>query len=76
MTEFTQQKYEEVNNYLKERLAESRKVRAARGKEAQMAAQAAKAASGAKSWRQMSGLPLLVHEMGHVGNRPFTIGFG
>ena len=70
-----QAKYQEINNYFKERMAESKKNRAGRGKDARIAAHAAKAASGVKTWRQMSGLPLLVHEMKHAGNRPFTIGF-
>jgi hypothetical protein len=72
----SQAKYAEINNYFKERMAESKSIRAARGKDARIAAQAAKAASGVKTWRQMKGLPLLVHEMKHVGNRPFTVGFG
>ena len=68
-------KYEEVTNYFKERMAQSKKIAAARGKEARIAAHAAKAASGATSWRQLKGLSLMAHEASHVGNRPFMFGF-
>eukprot|EP00551_Chaetoceros_affinis_P008249 CAMPEP_0203667922 /NCGR_PEP_ID=MMETSP0090-20130426/4652_1 /ASSEMBLY_ACC=CAM_ASM_001088 /TAXON_ID=426623 /ORGANISM="Chaetoceros affinis, Strain CCMP159" /LENGTH=112 /DNA_ID=CAMNT_0050532213 /DNA_START=36 /DNA_END=374 /DNA_ORIENTATION=+ len=68
-------KYEEVTNYFKERMAQSKKIAATRGKEARIQAHAAKMASGTKTWRQMKGLPLMAHEMGHIGNRPFMIGF-
>ena len=68
-------KYEEVTNYFKERMAESKKIAATRGKEARIQAHAAKVASGVKTWRQMSGLTLMAHEATHVGNRPFMFGF-
>lgn len=68
-------KYEEVTNYFKERMAQSRAVAAARGKEARIAAAQAKAASGNKTWRQLTGARLMAHEMSHVGNRPFMVGF-
>ena len=68
-------KYEEVTNYFKERMAQSKKIAAARGKEARIAAHAAKVASGATSWRQLKGISLMAHEASHVGNRPFTFGF-
>jgi hypothetical protein len=68
-------KYEEVNNYFKERMAESKKIAASRGKEARIAAAQAKKASGVQTWRQMSGVRLMAHEISHVGNRPFMIGF-
>ena len=68
-------KYEEVTNYFKERMAQSKKVAAARGKEARLAAHTAKMASGVKTWRQMKGLSLMAHEATHVGNRPFMFGF-
>jgi hypothetical protein len=68
-------KYEEVTNYFKERMAQSRAVAAARGKEARIAAAQAKAASGNKTWRQLSGARLMAHEISHVGNRPFMVGF-
>lgn len=68
-------KYEEVTNYFKERMSQSKAVAAARGKEARIAAAQAKAASGVKTWRQMTGIKLMAHEISHVGNRPFMIGF-
>jgi pyridoxine/pyridoxamine 5'-phosphate oxidase len=68
-------KYEEANNYFKARMEESRKIWASRGKEARIKAHAERMSSGVKTWRQMSGLPLMVHEMSHAGNRPFMLGF-
>lgn len=68
-------KMEEVNNYFQQRMEESKRIRATRGKDARIVAHAQKIASGVKTWRQMSGLPLMVHEIKHVGNRPFMWGF-
>ena len=68
-------KYVEVTNYFKERMAESKKVSSARGKEARMAAHSAKLASGVQTWRQMTGVRLMAHEISHVGNKPFMVGF-
>ncbi len=68
-------KYEEINNYFKERMAQTKKIRATRGKDARIAAAAQKAASGATTWRQMTGVRLMAHEISHVGNKPFMIGF-
>jgi hypothetical protein len=68
-------KFEEVTNYFKERMAESKKIRATRGKDARIQAHAAKMASGVKTWRQMRGVSLMAHEVTHVGNRPFMVGF-
>lgn len=28
------------------------------------------------TWRQMKGIPLMMHEMNHPGNKPFLIGLG
>ncbi len=28
------------------------------------------------TWRQLKGIPLMIHEVKHVGNRPFIVGFG
>ena len=28
-----------------------------------------------KTWRQMKGLELMMHELNHPGNKPFAIGF-
>ncbi len=68
-------KYEEVSNYFKERMAESKRIAATRGKEARVQAHATKMASEAKTWRQMKGVQLMAHEITHVGNRPFMFGF-
>lgn len=54
--------------------AESKKIWATRGKDARVAAAAARLAQPA-SWRQLSGIPLMIHEVKHVGNRPFMVGF-
>ena len=58
-------KYEEVTNYFKERMAESKKINATRGREARLAAQAARLAKSGPTWRQLSGMQLMAHEMGH-----------
>mmetsp|Transcript_5355 Transcript_5355/g.8193 ORF Transcript_5355/g.8193 Transcript_5355/m.8193 type:complete len:111 (-) Transcript_5355:176-508(-) len=68
-------KYEEVTNYFKERMEVSKKIAAGRGKDARIAAAAAKKASGVQTWRQMTGVRLMAHEISHVGNRPFMVGF-
>jgi len=51
------------------------KIAAGRGKEARIAAAEAKKASGVQTWRQMTGVRLMAHEISHVGNKPFMIGF-
>eukprot|EP00541_Cyclophora_tenuis_P002177 CAMPEP_0116544242 /NCGR_PEP_ID=MMETSP0397-20121206/2007_1 /TAXON_ID=216820 /ORGANISM="Cyclophora tenuis, Strain ECT3854" /LENGTH=101 /DNA_ID=CAMNT_0004068429 /DNA_START=26 /DNA_END=331 /DNA_ORIENTATION=- len=58
---------------LKQQVEESRKKWASRGKEARLAAQQARLAKS--SWRNLSGMNLMVHEIRHVGNRPFAWGF-
>ncbi|EJK70728.1 hypothetical protein THAOC_07890 [Thalassiosira oceanica] len=63
----------EINTYFQNRMAESKKIWAARGPEARVAA-AAKPRP--QTWRQMSGLSLMAHEASHIGNRPFMVGFG
>ena len=65
----------EINTYFQNRMAESKKIWATRGKGARIAAAAAKA-SHPPTWRQMSGMSLMMHEISHVGNRPFMVGFG
>jgi hypothetical protein len=66
----------EINSYFKGRMDESRKIWATRGASARAASVAAKAAGSPKTWRQMSGMSLMMHEVGHTGNKPFMIGFG
>uniref|UniRef100_A0A6U3T3V9 Uncharacterized protein n=1 Tax=Ditylum brightwellii TaxID=49249 RepID=A0A6U3T3V9_9STRA len=68
-------KYAEHMEYLQQRLTESKKVQATRGNAAYVAAQAKRAASGPQTWRQMKGVPLMIHEIKHIGNKPFMVGF-
>lgn len=65
----------EINTYFRNRMAESKKIWSTRGKEARVATLAARA-TAPPSWRQLKGMPLMLHEIGHVGNRPFMVGFG
>ena len=67
-------KYQEINEYFQKRMAESKKIWATRGKDARIATVAARA-SGPTTWRQMKGMQLMMHEFGHIGNRPFAWGF-
>ena len=67
-------KYEEVNNYFKERMAESKKIAATRGREARLAAEASRVASNPPTWRSLKGAQLMAHELTHIGNRPFAAG--
>mmetsp|Transcript_57494 Transcript_57494/g.122017 ORF Transcript_57494/g.122017 Transcript_57494/m.122017 type:complete len:111 (+) Transcript_57494:105-437(+) len=71
----TEAEVSEINTYFKAQMAEKQKIWAARGKDARMAA-ITKKASGTPTWRQMSGMRLMMHEIGHVGNRPFMVGLG
>jgi hypothetical protein len=64
-------KFAEMTAYFEKRMAESKKVWASRGKEGVIAARAARPAN---SWRNLRGLPLMIHEVKHVGNRPFAWG--
>lgn len=65
----------EINTYFRNRMAESKKIWSTRGKEARVATLAARSAAP-PSWRQLKGMPLMLHEIGHVGNRHFMVGFG
>lgn len=71
----SQAEVNEINTFFQSRMAESKKIWATRGKDARLAA-VAKRASGPQTWRQMSGMRLLMHEIGHHGNLPFMVGFG
>mmetsp|Transcript_23618 Transcript_23618/g.32986 ORF Transcript_23618/g.32986 Transcript_23618/m.32986 type:complete len:117 (-) Transcript_23618:292-642(-) len=53
---------------------QTQKISAARGKEGRIAAHQARLA-GPETWRRMSGVKLMMHEMKHVGNKPFAWGF-
>ena len=71
--ENTMPEYEEVNAYFRQRMEDSRKIWDTRGREARVAAHQARL--GGSSWRQMRGMPLMMNEIGHIGNRPFMVGF-
>ena len=58
----------------KELLAYLKSQQAQRG-EAKLIERMNTRASTHKTWRQMSGLKLVAHEMNHPGNKPFVIGF-
>ena len=60
----------EINTYFQNRMAESKKIWATRGKDARIAAAAANA-SRTPTWRQMTGMSLMMHEISHV-----MVGFG
>jgi hypothetical protein len=63
----------EIEAYFKAQMEESKKVWEMRGKDARIKAHAARIA-GPKTWRQMKGMELMIHEAKHAGNRPFVIG--
>lgn len=63
----------EVEAFLKQEMAESKKIWSMRGPEARLQAYHARL-NGPKTWRQMKGVELMMHEANHVGNRPFMIG--
>lgn len=63
----------EIKAYFEKRMEESKKIWAGRGKEAQIAAHQARLAK--PSWRHLTGTNLMMHEIKHVGNRPFAWGF-
>ena len=63
----------EIKAFQQSKMAESKKIWATRVKEAQAAVADKRAANG--TWRQMSGMALMSHEISHIGNRPFMIGF-
>mmetsp|Transcript_10400 Transcript_10400/g.15780 ORF Transcript_10400/g.15780 Transcript_10400/m.15780 type:complete len:111 (+) Transcript_10400:125-457(+) len=65
----------ESNAFLQKSMDTNKKIWATRGADARVAAEVKRAAERT-TWRQMSGMKLLMHEVGHVGNRPFMIGFG
>jgi len=75
MSDAGAEKYVEVTNYFKERMAESKRIASTRGREARIASNAVRMASGVKTWRQKSGVGLMIHEISHAGNKPFMIGF-
>lgn len=63
----------EIDAYFKQQMEESKKVWEMRGKDARIKAHAARLA-GPKTWRQLKGAELMIHEAKHVGNRPFVTG--
>jgi hypothetical protein len=63
----------EIEAYFKQQMEESKKLWSMRGKEARIQAHAARM-NGPKTWRQLKGMELMIHEMKHAGNRPFVTG--
>ena len=59
---------------MREKMAIMRKNQSLRGPE-NYAKRMAERAATHKSWRQMKGMELVMHELKHPGNRPFVIGF-
>eukprot|EP00543_Licmophora_paradoxa_P003832 CAMPEP_0202443364 /NCGR_PEP_ID=MMETSP1360-20130828/2655_1 /ASSEMBLY_ACC=CAM_ASM_000848 /TAXON_ID=515479 /ORGANISM="Licmophora paradoxa, Strain CCMP2313" /LENGTH=107 /DNA_ID=CAMNT_0049059039 /DNA_START=966 /DNA_END=1289 /DNA_ORIENTATION=+ len=64
------EKIKQIDASFKAQMDHSKKVWATRGREAQMAVHNARP----KTWRNLKGIQLMVHECGHVGNRPFVWG--
>ena len=75
MTILSQAELTEINTSFAKQMAEKKKIWATRGPEGRAAALAARASKPA-TWRQMSGMGLMMHEFGHIGNKPFVVGFG
>lgn len=78
MADLKKLSFAEVNSQFKADMeafkTETQKISAARGKEGRIAAHQARLA-GPETWRRMSGIKLMIHEVKHVGNRPFAWGF-
>mmetsp|Transcript_5787 Transcript_5787/g.9143 ORF Transcript_5787/g.9143 Transcript_5787/m.9143 type:complete len:104 (+) Transcript_5787:201-512(+) len=62
----------EIENFFKQQMETSKKTWEMRGKEARIAAHQAR--QSVKTWRNMKGMELMIHEAGHAGNRPFVMG--
>lgn len=60
---------------MKSMMAVMKKNQALRGQEGLKQRLAERAATH-KSWRQMKGMQLVMHEINHPGNKPFMIGLG
>lgn len=62
----------EIETFFKQEMENSKKIWQMRGKEARIAANEAR--KSAKTWRNLKGMELMVHEASHIGNRPFVMG--
>ena len=71
----TWEEYHGLVEKQKELLAYLRSQQAQRG-EAKLIERTNHRAATHKTWRQMSGMKLFMHEINHPGNKPFVIGFG
>lgn len=71
--EFSQARANEVFESHKKYLEWRKTEWATRGPEA-LAKRMEQRASTHKTWRQMKGMDLVRHEMGHAGNKPFVVG--
>lgn len=71
----TWDEYHELMEKQKELLAYLKKQQGGRG-EAKLLERHNLRQTTHKTWRQMSGMKLVAHELNHPGNKPFVIGFG
>mmetsp|Transcript_17080 Transcript_17080/g.19679 ORF Transcript_17080/g.19679 Transcript_17080/m.19679 type:complete len:108 (-) Transcript_17080:224-547(-) len=62
-----------IEAWLKNEADQSKKIWEMRGREARIKAIEYRAANH-NTWRQMSGLRLMMHEVAHPGNYPFVMG--
>lgn len=65
----------EALNRLRSMMETMKKNQELRGGEALQKRMATRASTH-KTWRQMKGMQLAMHEMNHAGNKPFVIGLG
>ncbi|CAB9510996.1 expressed unknown protein [Seminavis robusta] len=70
----TWEEYHGLVSKQKELLAYLKSQQAGRG-QAKMIERMNTRATTHNTWRQMSGVKLVAHEMNHPGNKPFVIGF-
>ena len=62
-----------VEEFFKQEMEQTKKRWAMRGPEGRIKAYEARL-NGPKTWRHMKGVEFMMHEVSHVGNRPFVIG--
>jgi hypothetical protein len=65
----------EALHRMRDMMAVMKKNQEMRGEEA-LKKRMAERATTHKTWRQMKGMQLAMHEMNHPGNKPFVIGLG
>jgi hypothetical protein len=69
-----QKQYDRINS-LRQSMEVMKENQSLRGPENYQKRMAQRAATH-KTWRQMKGMQLFMHEINHPGNKPFVIGFG